>query len=106
MLLKNLEAMSLGNMLASKGIVREWYGNKQKQGILSWFCIFQNKNFLVLPYPLTNFEIRKFYQNEFRFNGVYSRDDLPNKIMDRKCVINLNKYPGIRTHWIISFWQI
>ena len=27
-------------------------------------------------YSLTNFEIRKYYQNERRFNGVYSRDNL------------------------------
>ena len=27
--------------------------------------------------PLTNFEIQKFYQNEPRFNEVYSRDNLP-----------------------------
>ena len=26
------------------------------------------------PHPLTNFEIRKYYQKEPRFNGVYSRD--------------------------------
>ena len=40
------------------------------------------------PYPLTNFEIQKYYQNEPRFNGVYSRDKNKNnyknlqKIMD------------------------
>ena len=28
------------------------------------------------PHPLTNFEIQKYYQNEPRFNGVYSRDNL------------------------------
>ena len=28
-------------------------------------------------HPLTNFEIQKFYQNELRFNGVFSRDYLP-----------------------------
>ena len=33
------------------------------------------------PYPLTNFEIQKYYQNEPRFNGAYSRDNLP-KIKD------------------------
>ena len=27
------------------------------------------------PYPLTYFEIQKYYQNEPRFNGVYSRDN-------------------------------
>ena len=31
------------------------------------------------PHPLTNFEIMKYYENEFRFNGVYSRDNLSNK---------------------------
>ena len=25
------------------------------------------------PHPLTNFEIQKYYQNESRFNGVYSK---------------------------------
>ena len=29
------------------------------------------------PYPLTNFEMQKYYQIEPRFNGVYSRDNLP-----------------------------
>ena len=30
------------------------------------------------PHPLTNLEIQK-YQNEPRFNGVYSRDNLPKR---------------------------
>ena len=30
------------------------------------------------PHPLTNFEIQSYY--EPRFNGVYSRDNLPDKI--------------------------
>ena len=29
----------------------------------------------MLPHPLTNFEIQKYYQNESRFNGD-SRDNL------------------------------
>ena len=32
------------------------------------------------PHLLTNFEIQKYYQNELRFNGVYSRDNLPKQI--------------------------
>ena len=40
------------------------------------------------PLPLTNFEIQKYYQNETRFNGVYSRDNL-SKIKDGAYVINL-----------------
>ena len=31
------------------------------------------------PHPLTYFEIQKYYQNVPRFNGVYSKDDLPKK---------------------------
>ena len=34
------------------------------------------------PHPLTNIKIIKYYENESRFNGVYSRDNLPNKIKD------------------------
>ena len=28
----------------------------------------------MLTYPLTNFEIQKYYRNQPRFNGTYSRD--------------------------------
>ena len=31
-------------------------------------------------HSLTNFEILKYYENESRFNGVYSRDNSPNKV--------------------------
>ena len=31
------------------------------------------------PHPLTNFEIKKYYQDEPRSNGVYSRNNLPKK---------------------------
>ena len=31
------------------------------------------------PHPLTNFEIQKYYENEPRYNDVYSRDNLPKK---------------------------
>ena len=55
------------------------------------------------PHPLTNFEIQKYYQNEPRFNGVYSRDNLPNKIKDEAYVINLDEYSDIETHWIALY---
>ena len=38
-------------------------------------------------HPLTNFEIQKYYNNEPRFNGLYSRDKLPDKIKDETYVI-------------------
>ena len=58
------------------------------------------KGFLVPPHPLTNFEMRKYYQDKPRFNEVYLRDNLPNKIKDGAYVINLDEYSDIRTHWI------
>ena len=52
--------------------------------------------FVTTP-SLTNFEIQKYYQNELRFNGVYSRDDLSDKIKDGAYVINLDEYSDIGT---------
>ena len=58
---------------------------------------------MIPPHPLTNFEIQEYYQNEHRFNGVYSRDNLPNKINDGAYVINLDEYLDIGTHWIALY---
>ena len=44
----------------------------------------------MLPHPLTNFEIQKYYQNEPRFNGVFSRDNMSKKIKYGAYVINLD----------------
>ena len=59
------------------------------------------------PHPLTNFEIQKYYQNEPRFNGVYSRDNLPERssteIKDGSYVINLDEYSDIRSHWVALY---
>ena len=49
------------------------------------------------PHPSTNFEIQKYYQNELRFNGVYSKDDLQ-KIKDGAYIISLDEYSNIGTH--------
>ena len=59
--------------------------------------------FLIPPHPLTNFEIQKYYQNEPRFNGVFSRNNLPKKIKDGAYVINLHEYADVGTHWIALF---
>ena len=54
------------------------------------------------PHHLTNFEIRKYYQNESKFNGVYTRNNLP-KIEDGENVINLDEFKSIGTHWIALY---
>ena len=73
MVLGTLTTSLLGNLLTGKGTVRS--GERflrAGEGI--------KKKALMPQLPLTNFEIQEFYKNEPRFNGVYSRDNLPTTI--------------------------
>ena len=56
----------------------------------------------MLPHPLKNFEIQRYYQNEPKFNGVHYKNNLP-KIKDRSYVINLDEYKSIGIHWITLY---
>ena len=58
----------------------------------------QLKKALIPLHPLTNFEMKE-YENEPRFNGVYSRDNLPTTIKNGAYVINLDGYEKVGTHW-------
>ena len=60
--------------------------------------------FLMPPYPFTYFEIKKYYQKEPRFNGVYSRDNLP-RIRDGAYIINLDEYSDTGSYWIALYVQ-
>ena len=42
------------------------------------------------PHSLTDFETQKYYQSEPKFNGVYSRNNLP-KRKDQAYLINLDE---------------
>ena len=55
------------------------------------------------PHSLTNFEIKGYYQNEPRFNGIFSRDNLPNTIKNGAYVINLDEYRDVGTHWVAFY---
>ena len=61
------------------------------------------------PHPSNNFEIQKYYKNEPRFNGAYSRDNLPEyssaRIKDGAYIINLDEYSDIGTHWVALYIQ-
>ena len=52
---------------------------------------------------MANFETQKYYENEPRFNGVYSRDNLPKEIKDGAYVINLAEHADTGAHWIALF---
>ena len=100
MLLGTLGASLLGNLLtggkgimrAGDGIVRAGSGSKRK-----------NLNSLLSFHSLTNIEINEYYKNEPRFNGVYSKNNLPNKVKKGAYVINLDEYENTGTHWVCLF---
>ena len=56
----------------------------------------------MLLHPFNNFEIQKYYENEPKFNVVYSRNNL-SKIKDGAYIINLDEYESIITHWIALY---
>ena len=99
MLLGTLEASLLGNLLTGgKGIIRAGDGIVSAgEGSRS-----KKKLNLLLPFhPLTNIEISEYYKNEPRFNGVYSRNNLPKTNKKGAYVINLDENTG--THWVALF---
>ena len=59
--------------------------------------------FLMPPHPLKNFEMQMYYQSEPRFNGVFSRNNLPKTIKDGAYVIKLDEYADVGTHWIALY---
>ena len=88
---KGIMAAGDGIVRAGDGIVRAGEGSKK------------NLNSLLPFHPLTNIEISEYYKNKPRFNGVYSRNKLPNKIKKGAYIINLDKYENTGTHWISLF---
>ena len=89
MLLCNLGASLLGVSVSRKRNCKSWFRQQiRKRNCKSWH--WKRLGFLMPPHPLTNFEIQRYYQNELRFNGVFSRNNLPQKIKDGTYVINLD----------------
>ena len=47
--------------------------------------------------------MQKYYENEFKFNGVSSRDNLPKYIQYGVYAINLDEHADAGIHWIALF---
>ena len=111
MLLGTLGAILLGNLLSGrKGIMRAGDGivRAGSGSVASRTRGDRRKKKLnsLLPFhPVTNIEISEYYKNEPRFNGVYSRNNLPNKIKKGAYVINLDEYENTGTHWVSLFFK-
>ena len=56
----------------------------------------------MLRCPWTNYQIEKYYQNEPKFDGIYSRNNLT-KTRDGTLIIDLDEYESIGTHWIALY---
>ena len=93
MLLGTLGASLLGNLLTGKCTIRAGKG-----------AIRESDQFSMLPHPLTNFEIKKYYENESKLNGVYSKNNL-HKERDRTYIINLDEYELTGTYWIALYFN-
>ena len=100
-----LGASLSGNMLAAKrattasqkglGVNRRWRWRSNSNELKT--------SFLIAPYPLTSFKVEK-YQNEPRFNGVYSRNHLHNsKLKDGTHTCNKSWWVQIRRTSLNSF---
>ena len=72
-----------------------------KRNCKSWRRIF--KKVLIPPHPLRNFEIEEQFFKNRRFNGVYSRDNLPKKIKNGAYIINLDEHADVGTHWVALY---
>ena len=86
-----LGSILLANLLSGKIIVRAGSGNKKGKEFVS-VGYGKKMGFLGPPHSLTNFDIKEYYQFEKRFNGAFSRDNLPEKIKDGAYVIKLDEY--------------
>ena len=93
MLLGTLGVSLLGDLLTKSLSGKETV--RTGEGIL--------KKALMPAHPSTNFEIKEYYVNEPRFNGVFSRDSLPTTIKNGAYVVNLDEYADVGTHWIALY---
>ena len=113
MLLGTLDAILLGNLLTGKGAMATSQGrginragkgkgiNWSGEGLLRAGYGNSKMDFII---TITNFEIQNYYQNEPRFNGVFSIDNLP-KIKDGAYLKNLDEYSNVGTHWVALYVQ-
>ena len=86
------------SLLTGRGMYRS--GNHRQELFRSGQGIL--KKSLTPFYPLTNFEIQEYFKDEKRFNGVFSRNNLP-KLKNGANVINLDHSKNTGTQWIVIF---
>ena len=101
--IRHLGCKFIRNTFVRKGVIRardsviaktKARSKRQGKGIVRAVCdsrSLKKNEFLMPPHPLTNFEIKKYYQNEPKLNRVNSRDNLP-KIKIGEYVINCDEY--------------
>ena len=76
--------------------------NEEMNDVIKIIKSFQESGLLMPAHPLANAETQKYYQNEPKFNDVYSRNNLP-KIKDGAYVINRDEFKSIGTQRIALY---
>ena len=107
MLLGTLGASLLGNLLTGKGIIRAGEGNVVRRAkgdriVRAGKGSKKNPKFTITFSSINKYR-SEYYSNEPRFNGVYSRDNLPKITKKGAYVINLDEYENTGTHWLALF---
>ena len=96
MLLGSLSISLLVDMLTNKCVIRASDGviQSSKGSIRVDRFSFNAYHFLL------NFEIQRDYQNDSKFNGVYS---IKKYMKKRAYIIHLNKYKSLTTRWFAYY---
>ena len=89
-LLSTLCAGFLENMLRTKSVIRADGEVTRSEKDFQFF-------------PLTNLEMQKYHQNQLKFKGFYSQNNLPKSMKDGAYVVNLYTCKTIGTHWITLY---
>ena len=82
-------------LLSGKGTIRTKEGTTR----VGEGTIRASQKFKCRPILWLILKIRKYYQNEPKFNVVYSGNNFP-KVKDRAYVINPDGFKSIGSHWI------
>ena len=88
---------TLGANLLVNNVSRQRSNQSRQWGNQSW------TGFFMPPHPLTYFEMRNYYQNEFKFKILYLQNSLPNTMKNGAYVIDFDEHKSIGTHWIALY---
>ena len=70
-----------------------------------WWSMQSLTGFLDPPYPLTNFQTQKYYENDTKIKGVYLWTNLKVTMKFWNYIINLDEFKSVETHRIALYFN-